>query len=132
MRAHAERSWPEECVGALLGTGDVLHQALPLSNAAIHRRTAFLVSAGDYLAAEAHAEALGLSVRGFYHSHPDGPARPSAQDCSSATPGLWLFVISVLAGVATGAHGFWVEDGSCRLVEVARSSAAGSPDFAPS
>ena len=75
MRAHAERAWPEECVGALLGHVHTLEVARPLQNVAPNRTAGFLTSASGYLAAEAEAEEKGLALRGFYHSHPDGPAR---------------------------------------------------------
>lgn len=109
VRAHAERAWPEECVGALLGDEVGLTQARPLANAAVDRRSGFLVSARDYLAAEADAAARGLSLRGFYHSHPDGPAEPSARDAASATPGWWTLIIQVEGGAAAAPRAFWFD-----------------------
>ena len=70
MRAHAERAWPEECVGALLGHVHTLEVARPLQNVAPNRTAGFLTSASGYLAAEAEGEEKGLALRGFYHSHP--------------------------------------------------------------
>lgn len=96
MRAHAERAFPEECVGAVFSDGN----ALPLENAAADRRSGFLVSARDYLAAEAHAERCGLFLRGFYHSHPDGPAVPSASDVEHAVEGFVTVIVPVINGVA--------------------------------
>jgi proteasome lid subunit RPN8/RPN11 len=106
LRAHAERTWPEECVGALFSDGS----CLALHNAAADRRTGFLVSARDYLATEAHAEAHGLSLSGFYHSHPDGPSQPSVTDAAQATPGLWTLIISVSNGVAAPPRAFRFEE----------------------
>ena len=96
MRAHAERAWPEECVGAVLSDGAT---SVPLQNVAIDRRGSFLVSARESIELERTAEAKGLSVLGFYHSHPDGPAVPSAADVASAG-GRWMFIIQVNGGVA--------------------------------
>ena len=113
MRAHAERAFPEECVGALLSDGEALVRALPLGNAARERTSHFALSARDYLAAERTAAAQGLTLSGFYHSHPDGPAVPSSEDAASAQPGWWTVILCVTAGVAAppraflfGAEGF--------------------------
>ena len=103
MRAHAERAWPEECVGAVLSDGATV---LPLQNIAVDRRTSFLVSARESIALEREASAKGLSVLGFYHSHPDGPAEPSGTDVAQASPGRWMFIIPVIDGRAGEPRGF--------------------------
>jgi proteasome lid subunit RPN8/RPN11 len=107
MRAHAERAWPEECVGAVLSDGAVL----PLQNVANDRRSSFLVSARESLEVERAAEAKGLNVLGFYHSHPDGPAVPSASDADQASEGRWTFIVQVLDGVAATPRAFFFEHG---------------------
>jgi proteasome lid subunit RPN8/RPN11 len=109
MRAHAERAFPEECVGALLSQGELLVTALPLTNIADDRRASFLLSARDYLAVEAEARRQGLELRGFYHSHPDGPAVPSLDDAASASPGWWTVILSVMGGVASAPRVFRFE-----------------------
>lgn len=116
MRAHAERAWPEECVGALLGDGARLLLARPLENAASERHTGFLVSARDYLAAEAEAERRGLQLRGFYHSHPQGPAGPSAHDAAFARAEFFTVIIPMNEGVAALPRAFRFEH--ARFVEV--------------
>jgi len=108
MRSHAERAWPAECVGALLGADEVL-LALPLHNVAPNPRAHFELSARDYLAAEREAEARGLTVRGYYHSHPQGPAEPSAEDAAHAQPGQWTVIIPVYEGVAAAPRAFRFE-----------------------
>ena len=40
-------------------------------------RRRFLVRPSDYRTAEQEASRQGLELLGFYHSHPDHPARPS-------------------------------------------------------
>jgi proteasome lid subunit RPN8/RPN11 len=103
LRAHAGRVFPEECVGAVLSDGVTV---LPLANSAENRRCGFAVSARDCLWVEREAEARGLEVLGFYHSHPDGPAEPSASDVAHATPGRWMFIVRVVSGVAQAARAF--------------------------
>jgi proteasome lid subunit RPN8/RPN11 len=39
------------------------------------------------------------SLAGFYHSHPDHPARPSSHDLEQAWPNLSYVIISVNASV---------------------------------
>jgi proteasome lid subunit RPN8/RPN11 len=101
IRAHAERTYPHECCGALLGAAadgrfvEVL--ALPNSTEEGPRRR-FLIRPGDYLAAERDARARRLDLVGFYHSHPDHPARPSQHDLAQAWPTLHYLIASVVDG----------------------------------
>ena len=100
IRREAGRAYPAEGCGALVGpaTGAVL-EALPLPNAeTASPRTRFTVSPRDYLAAEEDADARGLLLLGFWHSHPDHPARPSPTDRAHAWPGLLTLVIAVDRG----------------------------------
>jgi proteasome lid subunit RPN8/RPN11 len=100
IRAEAARAYPREGCGALLGPepGQVT-EALALANAEGERaRTRFTVSPLDYLAAEDRAEARGLRLLGFWHSHPDHPARPSPTDREYAWEGLLTLVIAVARG----------------------------------
>ncbi len=108
MRAHAERAFPEECVGAVLNDG----QVRPLTNVAVDRRTAFSVSAAEHLALERE----GVGVAGFYHSHPDGPALPSVADARSANEAYLTLIIPVPGGVAAAPRTFRFEDE--RFIEV--------------
>jgi len=86
IRAHASASAPDECCGFLLGDADrAVRAALPATNRAAGPR--FLIAPADVLAAHKDAARRGLCVLGFYHSHPHGPAAPSAHDRSLAWPG---------------------------------------------
>lgn len=100
MRAHAEATAPEECVGALLGVGDEVKVVLPLQNSALHRTRNFELSAREYLRAEAEAERLGLELLGFFHSHIDAPAAPSASDLEHARAFRCAYIVPVSGGVA--------------------------------
>jgi proteasome lid subunit RPN8/RPN11 len=104
IREHAAAVYPAECCGALIGALGANGTArvtsiLALPNAteeAAHRR--FLVRPSDYRAAEARAGAFGAELIGFYHSHPDHPARPSAYDLAHAWPNLSYVIVSVADG----------------------------------
>lgn len=96
IAAHAQASYPNECVGLLLGTlegrsktvvatyaaqnswsGQV---ALSETDDAESQRDRFYLDPKDYLRADREAQAQGLDVVGCYHSHPDWPAIPSERD----------------------------------------------------
>ena len=52
----------------------------------------------DYRAAEARAREVGAELLGFYHSHPDHPARPSQYDLDHAWPNLAYIIVAVASG----------------------------------
>jgi proteasome lid subunit RPN8/RPN11 len=100
LRRHAARTYPNECCGALLGPrpGQVT-QAFPLDNTFPDtQRRRFLVGPDEYRRAEARAADTGLNLLGFYHSHPDHPAEPSAFDLDHAWPNLSYLIVSVRQG----------------------------------
>jgi proteasome lid subunit RPN8/RPN11 len=61
-------------------------------------RRRFLVRPDDYRVAEKRAREAGLDLLGFYHSHPDHPARPSQYDLDHAWPFFSYVIVSVMAG----------------------------------
>ena len=104
IHAHAASAYPDECCGALLGAvpGEA-DAALPLENVtAAGRRRRFLVDPEAYRRAEAEADRTGRRLLGFYHSHPDHPAEPSAFDLEHAWPNLSYAIVSVRHGRIEG------------------------------
>jgi len=95
-RAHAAEAYPLEACGLLLGTDELVEQALRCSNVAADPRTRFEIDPVALIAAHRRARSGGSAVLGCYHSHPSGPAEPSARDAADAAPdgGVWL----ILAG----------------------------------
>jgi proteasome lid subunit RPN8/RPN11 len=101
IAAHGEETYPHECCGALIDVEGEIVEAWPLPNTTQEgARRRFLVSPSDYRAAEARADAVRGSLAGFYHSHPDHPARPSQHDLEHAWPNLSYLIVSVAAGAA--------------------------------
>jgi len=98
--ADGAESYPHECCGALIGSDTgVVHEALTLDNVTTgERERRFLVSPSQYRRAEAHADAAGRRLLGFYHSHPDHPAVPSQFDLDHAWPNLSYVIVSVRNG----------------------------------
>ena len=99
IRAHGRETYPHECCGALVGRGRVVEAAHPLPNTTEEGpRRRFLVRPEDYREAERHAARRGADLLGFYHSHPDHPARPSQYDLDHAWPVFSYVIVSVAAG----------------------------------
>lgn len=98
IRRHAAEAYADECCGALVGfeaTREII-EAFPLPNTTEEgARRRFLVRPEDYRAAEAHARRMGAQLLGFYHSHPDHPARPSQYDLDHAFPFFWYVIVSI-------------------------------------
>ena len=107
IRAHAREAYPHECCGALIGRESGVQAAFALPNTTGEgSRRRFLVRPDDYRAAERHAQTLGLDLLGFYHSHPDHPARPSQYDLDHAWPFFSYIIVSATAE-GTGALTSW-------------------------
>ncbi|MEQ1912546.1 MAG: M67 family metallopeptidase [Vicinamibacterales bacterium] len=101
IRRHGEEAFPHECCGALVGTDDRVVAAVPLPNTTEEGpRRRFLVRPADYRLAEQKATELGGELLGFYHSHPDHPARPSQFDLDHAWPNFAYPIVSVMSGVS--------------------------------
>jgi len=108
IRAHGVETYPHECCGALLGrdsegsSQDAVREVLGLLTLANRRddspRNRFSVTAEDVLDADKSAQAQGLEVIGWYHSHPDHPARPSQYDRDHAWPWYSYVIVSVQNG----------------------------------
>ena len=101
IRAHGVEAYPNECCGALIGRDGVVSDTFALPNTTEEGpRTRFLVRPPDYQAAERRAGDVGRELIGFYHSHPDHPARPSQYDLDHAWPFFSYVIVSVRAGVS--------------------------------
>ena len=101
IRMHGHATYPNECCGALLGREGLVSavHALPNTTEEGPRRR-FLVRPADYTTAEREASARQLDLLGFYHSHPDHPARPSQYDLDHAWPFFSYVIVSVVKGHA--------------------------------
>jgi proteasome lid subunit RPN8/RPN11 len=101
IRRHGEETFPHECCGALVGSDGRVSAAIALPNTTEEGpRRRFLVRPTDYRLAEGRAAELGGELLGFYHSHPDHPARPSQFDLDHAWPTFAYVIVSVQAGTA--------------------------------
>jgi proteasome lid subunit RPN8/RPN11 len=131
IRDHGASEYPHECCGAMLGerteTEKTVTRVVRIENARVDgRRNRFLITGQDYVRVEQEAAARGLDLVGFYHSHPDHPARPSQHDLDHALP--WFsYVIVAVAGGAPRELTSWIlaEDRSRFLEETVLSERDG-------
>jgi proteasome lid subunit RPN8/RPN11 len=101
IRAHGSETYPNECCGALIGRDGNVTETLALPNTTEEGpRRRFMVRPQDYRAAEKRATESGGELLGFYHSHPDHPARPSQYDLDHAWPFFSYVIVSVRDGVS--------------------------------
>ena len=99
IRRHGEETYPHECCGALVGRGDAVTDIVALPNTTEEGpRRRCLVRPSDYRLAEQRATELGGELLGFYHSHPDHPAKPSQYDLDHAWPTFAYVIVSVASG----------------------------------
>src|SRR6266403_4610068 len=101
IRAHGQETYPHECCGALLGRDGRVTDVVALPNTTEEGpRRRFLVRPSDYREAEHRAGELGAELLGFYHSHPDHPARPSQYDLDHAWPTFAYIIVAVAEGLS--------------------------------
>ncbi len=99
IRRHGEETYPHECCGALIGAGNRVTATVALPNTTEEGpRRRFMVRPSDYRVAEQKAAELGGELLGFYHSHPDHPARPSQYDLDHAWPTFAYIIVAVASG----------------------------------
>jgi proteasome lid subunit RPN8/RPN11 len=111
IRHHGEETYPHECCGALVGKGAVVSEIVALPNTTEEGpRRRFLVRPSDYRLAESRATELGGELLGFYHSHPDHPARPSQYDLDHAWPTFAYIIVAVAAGAARDMTVWFLKD----------------------
>ena len=101
-------AYPNECCGILFGrdvrgsdqTRRIVERLQTVSNAfeSAEQYHRFSISPKQLMDAEKSAADAGQLVLGFYHSHPDHPARPSEYDRQHA----WPFYSYVIVAIAKG------------------------------
>ena len=106
IKEHAQKDYPYECCGILLGKFEngekTVTQVLEISNEKEeeNRHNRYLIPSSKILETELYAIKNGLDIVGFYHSHPDHSAVPSAYDVEHALPVYSYLIVSVYAAKA--------------------------------
>jgi len=103
MREHLEAGYPNEACGALVGRVDGADREVAefrgMRNVITDRPwDRYALDPLEQLRVQKDAEARGLEIIGFAHSHPDHPPVPSRFDAEHA----WSFYSYVVASVQNG------------------------------
>jgi len=118
IRIHGQETYPHECCGALVGRDGAVTAVVALPNTTDEGpRRRFMVRPSDYQLAEHRATELGGELLGFYHSHPDHPARPSQYDLDHAWPTFAYIIVSVADGSASDMTVWYLQEDRSRFEE---------------
>jgi proteasome lid subunit RPN8/RPN11 len=102
IRRHGETAYPAECCGALVGRVEAEAKEVVRLAPAVNRRTddphRYLIAPDDLRRLEAEVRAAGLEIVGYFHSHPDHPAVPSAFDADHAWPWYSYVIVRIDRG----------------------------------
>ena len=101
----ATQAHPHECCGLLLGSATRITHIQPARNVHPAPQTHFEIDPQALVDAHRAARAGGAQIAGYYHSHPAGPARPSATDAAEASGDGRIWAI-----VGEGGVTFWRDD----------------------
>ena len=105
MLAHVRAGYPFEACGALVGRGPEVQRVAPLENRETEKpRVRYAIDPRDLVTLDREARGLGLEIVGYFHSHPDHPARPSETDRQRAAESLSDGVFHIVVGVEAGVH----------------------------
>ncbi len=114
MTAHAESAYPNECVGAMIGStvdgAKVVETSLRLENSAAGSQRAYYELKPEHLMrADRAARDQGKELIGIYHSHPDADAYFSKTDLKNSCPWYSFVVLSIKQGKFDHANS-WLPD----------------------
>src|SRR5689334_17305285 len=116
-------AYPNECCGILFGRDlsdgacirRIVERLEPMANVwdEAEQKRRFAIDPLALMKAEKSASAEGQAVLGFYHSHPDHPARPSETDRQFGWP-YYSYVIVAIANREAVDMTSWVLDEEAR------------------
>jgi len=127
VHTHARAGYPHEVVGILAGRradttpsqrDSVVTRVVSLVNERSDSpANRYAVGALALHRAEVALEAEGLEVVGYYHSHPDHPARYSDFDRDHALPNMSYVIASVIAGAIADTRSWRLRDDRAAMDE---------------
>lgn len=121
--AQLQQNYPNEGGGFLLGqiVGETVtvQDVRPVANVAeseeqYHR---YFMTPTDWARLEDEADALNLTIVGYYHSHPESPAIPSEYDRVHALPNFTYLITSVRNAQAVEFRGWQLSPNRDQFVE---------------
>ncbi|HSS93626.1 MAG TPA: M67 family metallopeptidase [Candidatus Dormibacteraeota bacterium] len=109
IREHGAEGYPDEICGIMLGPpGErTVNQVKRARNIIVERsRDRYEIDPLDHIRIQREADAAGLDIVGYYHSHPDHPARASVFDTERAWAGYVYVIVSIEKGKPADANAF--------------------------
>jgi proteasome lid subunit RPN8/RPN11 len=109
IEAHGAEGYPDEICGVMLGTlaDRVVTEVRRARNIIVERsRDRYEIDPLDQIRIQREADATGLDIVGYYHSHPDHPAQASRFDTERAWAGYVYLIVSIQAGKPVDANAF--------------------------
>lgn len=122
---HLQKAYPNEGGGFLLGVLDgaiasVRHiqrvENVAESEEQYHR---YAMTPTDWMRLEDQADSLGLTLIGYYHSHPDSPAIPSEYDRVHALPNFRYLITAVYGAQAAEMRAWQLSEDRAQFDELA-------------
>ena len=110
IQAHGSDGYPDEICGLMLGNDHVVTDVRRARNIIVERsRDRYEIDPLDQIRIQREADAAGLDVIGYYHSHPDHPAQASRFDTERAWAGYVYVIVSIEKGKPVDANAFVAE-----------------------
>jgi proteasome lid subunit RPN8/RPN11 len=131
IEAHGVETYPYECCGALLGRDAEGEREVVALFALSNRRddsprNRFEITPEDVLLAERTARDKKVDLIGWYHSHPNAPARPSEFDREHAWPWYSYIIVSIRDGKPAEITSWRLQDDRAAYEPEPIASAGGS------
>ncbi len=118
MVAQAKALAPIEACGILAGKDNKAEKLFEMTNAD-HRSDHFMMEPKEQFTVVKNIRSADLEMLAIYHSHPETPARPSAEDIRLAlTPDVIYVIVSLQDANDANVKGFLIEDGTGTEVPV--------------
>jgi proteasome lid subunit RPN8/RPN11 len=114
---HAREEFPNECCGLLVGTADLIDEAVPARNV-LASPSRYQIDPRDHIAANRRLRGTGRGVLGAYHSHPRTPAIPSPADLAEAQYPEFLWLIVSLADGALDYRAYRIAAAEALALEI--------------
>jgi proteasome lid subunit RPN8/RPN11 len=112
IEAHGAEGYPDEICGIMLGAQaeHAVTEVRRARNIIVERsRDRYEIDPRDHIRIQREADAAGLDIVGYYHSHPDHPAQASRFDTERAWAGYVYVIVSIQAGKPVDANAFVAE-----------------------
>jgi proteasome lid subunit RPN8/RPN11 len=112
IRAHGAEGYPHEICGIMIGPhGDrTVTEVKRARNIIVERaRDRYEIDPRDHIRIQREADAAGMEIVGYYHSHPDHPAQASVFDTERAWAGYVYVIVAVHTGKPVDANAFFAD-----------------------